>query len=753
MQDNVQPLMRRAYPLPDESLVSLLVRLTERNSYEALSLLKGLIFESPKSLRPLRDNLEFPLNPSTYEQLTFLTQIEALKLYQCTPHRFAPILTPPSQKTLYAQLLQGDLVPVLPKGQYPKQLRPPSATQFCPRCLEEKRHYTLRWTPIAVSACLKHECLLVSYCHECKNEISTIAIAKARCDRCQADLSTAKTHSIHQDALGKFTQNIIQSWFMEYTTPISDILVLPQQSVRILYWVVEELQLFLRTVKDSNWTYIHSLVGHEEHPEAYRSVEDNQLPSPYESYRLYTTACKSILHWPENFFNLLDQYRNRNTLSQYRTFQGSQLERKGKLIPGIIAANLGPLYTQWLPSRWKHQEYAFLREAFNSYIADNYWFSDMSELKSFCNRNPELADRCMYASLADAVELLDLPSETIEFIVGSDQMRERSVQEDSIKYIKREAVFALRDAQEKPITLQGVVIRLGLSTNVLKDLVKVGLFSDGERSKGYFTIEDLTSIGEFLFQRKISQCIELLPEDPDKRKDYVSLQEAEHLLSVADLNIVTIFLLLAAGNLSAYAQSERSSRLTHLHFLQKDIQVLATSYTTKKVFLLGEEKVASILGIKGEILEQWTKKALLTPEAMYGRKLFFTSDRIDEFKHKHLFGAGSIKLLGLSTRVFAGTIWSSPISLEKVCVKGFDLCKGDACIFDKEMLTRWREDWLTIDEGASILGISETTLHEWIKAKKILQIDFINDMPTWVLKHEIVRFAKVTSQSNDEEYP
>jgi len=744
--------MKRTKPLSDESLLSLLVRLTELNSYEALSLLKGLIFERPNSLQPLRDNLEYPLKPSTYECLTSLTQLDEAILYQCTLHRFAPIFTPPFRKVVYMQLPSGSSVPFFPDGQYPKQLRPQHSAQFCPACLEEEAHYTLKWTPIAASACLKHKCLLVDRCHKCCHGISSTAIAKGWCERCQAELSKTKTSSICKDELGLLVQSILQSWFMNFTCPFSDIALLPQQPARILYWIIEELQGFLRSVRNERWTYIHRL---EEHEELLRTValsEDEQpLLSPYESYQLYTTACKSIINWPEGFFDFLNRYGNKDAEFLDPSFQEAQPRTKGKLISGILSTSLGQLYTEWLLHRWNSPEYAFLQEVFNCYIADNYWFSDLSELKSFCKKNPELTERCAYASMNAAADFLNLSSDEIEFLVGSESIKSTSSDRDTEKYVKREAVFLLRDAQRRIIPLSGVATRLGLSTSVIKNLVRVGLFSRGDILERDFSAEDVTTIGEALFLKEVVQHTKVLSQDGiDDVSDYINLQEAEHLLSVAELNITTLFSSLLKGKLCAYTQFVQTPKLSNLLFLSNDIQMLAVRSTNRKPFLLGEEKISNILGVQKEAFAQWTRKGLIAPSAMYGRELFFEPDCIDQFRQNNIFGDEVTKLLGLQTEILALPIWSSPRSLSATCAKGLDISKGEKCMFDRELLIRWRNERLTFDESVSMLDISTTVLLEWIKKGKILHIDSINDRPTWLLKQEILRVIEHRSLNDKE---
>ena len=76
MQNTSQPLINRTQILQDESLLSLLIRLTTLNFYELPVVLRGIVLEDPNTLSYFRDDLEFPLKSTTYEKLTSLTQLD-----------------------------------------------------------------------------------------------------------------------------------------------------------------------------------------------------------------------------------------------------------------------------------------------------------------------------------------------------------------------------------------------------------------------------------------------------------------------------------------------------------------------------------------------------------------------------------------------------------------------------------------------------------------------------------------------------
>ena len=576
MTQSSQPLVSRTRLLPEESLPSLLVRLTKLNVYEALAILKGIILEGFNELKPLKDNIELPLKPATYERLTSLSQIDVLSLYMATPHRFVPIFTLPGT-TPNMQLLAKTAVPFFPQGGLPKQLRPQHAAQFCPQCLKEEAYHNMRWIPIAISTCLRHECLLVDRCDKCNQEVSALDVARAQCGHCKVDLSEIKTCSIVMDDLGLLTQRIITSWFMEQVTPPFEH-SLPKQPIALLYKIIEDVCSLVSEWSGKGWSYIH-------HPKLHhleyvlRDIGNRPYPSPYESYQLYTTAFKSLLNWPDSFYKFIDNYRNQHVLysssDRIKFSDGSP----SSMIQGSLPINLGKLYSRCLLQDWKDDNHKFIREIFNAYIADRYWFGETAEVNSFCKRNPDLAERCLYVRITDAAPMLEISLEDLEYLLGSDELRYQDNDLERTKFVKKEKVFSLVRSQEAPTSIQGGVSRLGLSEHIIKSLVRMGLFSDGENSWSEFGLEEFTPIGEALFLRKVLAHTKNIDSDALQAEGfYLTLTEAARLFSIANLDAATIFLRIITGKLWAYAPEVRPYRLGQLLFTSHDIQNIVTDH-------------------------------------------------------------------------------------------------------------------------------------------------------------------------------
>lgn len=401
MQNTSQPLINRTQILQDESLLSLLIRLTTLNFYELPVVLRGIVLEDPNTLSYFRDDLEFPLKSTTYEKLTSLTQLDIDSLYKTTLHRFAAILTPPPYTIAYFRLPTGITAPYFPKGYFYNQLHLQRAVQFCPKCLREEAYYRLRWAPVAISVCLQHECLLVDRCQVCNQAVSLQSVMRVRCDRCQADLTRVRTVSIGGDELGLLAQKIIQSWLMEQVTPEFAISPLPSEPIVVLYSFLKDLQYCIARL--GYGSFIHKL--NEEPPSDITQHRlDEHIPTPYESFRFYTTACKALLSWPEGFHEFLFTYRN-TTVIEYASPENRRgTNKKNGLIRGPLLSNLGDLYTRCIRREWMYPEFKFVQEAFNAHIADNYWLSLQGHYATFCKKHPELADRCGWVSIADAAD-------------------------------------------------------------------------------------------------------------------------------------------------------------------------------------------------------------------------------------------------------------------------------------------------------------------------------------------------------------
>ncbi len=154
MSTSSQALLKRKPLLPDESLVSLLTRLTQLNFYPSPNLIIELILDEINEPKLHNDRLDFPVRPETYIKLSSLTLLDSIALYNATAHHFAQVLTSPPDSVKSLELPGGSIVPYLPPLDMLNHIRPMCAGQYCPVCLKEKAYHRLTWIPTAVSACL-----------------------------------------------------------------------------------------------------------------------------------------------------------------------------------------------------------------------------------------------------------------------------------------------------------------------------------------------------------------------------------------------------------------------------------------------------------------------------------------------------------------------------------------------------------------------------------------------------------------------
>jgi hypothetical protein len=232
-------LLRRRKLQRNESLASLLMRLSKANHYQPLTILSDQIQSARRGEDRVKDRISCPYEPSTYEYIAAITKLKASELYAATPHRFAHVITPPESTINQIRLSDVLSVPLLAPGIASKQLRPTQAAQFCPVCLKFSPFHRLIWAPIAVSVCLEHKCLLLTNCPSCGRKVSIHNVVAAQCDACKSSLTDAKGESLETDEFGLFSQHLIQSWLTSNLTPHDIAIRVPAQAPQVLYRVID----------------------------------------------------------------------------------------------------------------------------------------------------------------------------------------------------------------------------------------------------------------------------------------------------------------------------------------------------------------------------------------------------------------------------------------------------------------------------------------------------------------------------------
>ncbi len=719
-------LLKRTSVQPGESLQSLLARLSWLNDYDAPDTLSQILQEGRGKQGILKDRASLPRQAEMYQRLEALTGLGVSDLYAASAHRFTNILTPPDQPIQLLEILHDKYSPLLAQSLTSKQIRPTSAGQFCPLCLKDSAYHRLIWMPIAVSACLKHSCLLVDRCQQCSRKASTREIIEMRCRKCKSNLAEAETLSLNNDP-GLSYQHMIQSWLISYAAPDDEVLFLPQQQPGVLYRVLDGLQWSIRTITWTEWPYIHNiskglLISTLQLSNTQRTI------TPYESYCLYATAFKGLIHWPNGFYEFLQAYRSR---------------LQSKLFNGGPKADLGNLYTQWLQDYWKHRAFEFVQKAFQHYFVDTYSLSSAVTRTNVCVQNPGVAESLPQVNIAEAARLLGTTPKMIDVLVKTGILTcqdSELTDKRKYRYIHRAEVIALRNKWSDEVNLAEAAKCLGATEQMVLDLMKVGLlFAERAPAEGYpyWTFSKSVLI-ECL--EKVSKHVNNFSSRKDvERGSLMNLAEASRQLFVVGLNAAAILLCVAEGELKAYCPAEQKLRLDALRFERSDIQEYIQSVKTRNGWI-GRKETAKRLGVKDITLTRWVKHGLITPVAIYGHVQYFDKKAIQAFIAEHVHCEEAAKMLSVGKLTVQK--WGRMGRLAEVCVSGPNVDGHYSYIFNRERLTQWREARLTFGEVAKHLQISKATLHQWVKQEKILPLDDMGGRQHWFSKEVVQKIGE-----------
>lgn len=546
-------LLRRSPLFAGESLPSFLIRLAKLNYYDPPSILEGLCLTHWGSREPA----SYPLSVQVFERMATLTGTDPLTLYSATVHRFAPTLASPSRLTESFKLSEDAVVPCLVMTNLSRHLRPESAAQFCPDCLRESVYHRLAWMPVAVSACLRHQRILVDQCPHCRSALTIRAIVDARCHTCGTNLMQGRSISIGKDALGLLSQQIIQSWLMgESWSGFCSTEALPDQPPAVLYHVVDELRVCLTRV-DPGWKHMHRIVGSASRS-SFPSHDGRSILRPDWSYRLFATAFKSLLHWPAGFYEFLRALGN----------QGN------RRVPSEWHTDPDLRHLQWLETKWWHSDFQFIREVFAEYLMERYGGSEHTVFSRWYRGRPPKTERFLYATIDEAAYMLHLSPEMVERLATLGQFRvlaSPSASGQSDRFVWRSEVLAFRGKWNEPLPLHQAAWWLGLPVDITRDLAKAGVLVAerglDEDDCGDCAISKQSIVD--LWSAVIAEAHVMSNPSPE----LVALQTAAQTVDAVGLNAAHLIQCVVARELRAYRSMPGSPLLEGLLFSQQEIKV------------------------------------------------------------------------------------------------------------------------------------------------------------------------------------
>jgi DNA-binding transcriptional MerR regulator len=682
-------LLVRTAIQPGESLQSLLTRLSRLNDYDVPDTLFQILLEGASKQEALKDRTALPRRIEMYQRLEAMTHVSIPDLYAASTHRFTTTLTPPDISIEFLELLDGISAPLLAWSLATKQLRPAGAGQFCSLCLRSAVYHRLIWLPIAVSACLEHCCLLIDRCQRCEKKVSIREIVEMQCRKCKGALAESEVLPLGND-VGLALQRVIQSWFLNNTTPDAAPL-LPEAQPRVLYRVLDGLQWAARMLAWTEWSHLHRIDGNP-HMAMLQPGEGQNKLTPYESYRLYTTAFRGIMNWPEGFYEFLRAYRMQ--------------QQSDKILNGGPKADLGNLYTQWLQDYWQHPAFEFVHKAFEHYFVATYSLSSAVARTNLCQENTGMMEQLSGVSIAEAARLLGVTPKMIDILLRTGRLtlqRSGSTGKQSHRFVNRAEVLELRGQWKEFVNRAEAAEWLGVSQSMIIDLVNVGLLV-AERNPG-------EGYPHWAFHKSaLVDCMEKVLKSVKKSSSHkigektalLDLAEAARLLFVVGLNAVSILLYVAEGKLLAYYRVVQDLKLGLLLFDRSDIQQCIKAIKSENNWLSRKE-LTKLLKVKDTTLTRWVRAGLISPSAICGTAQYFDDAMVDKFMADHITTEKASEMLGVGKLTIQK--WARQGRLSEVCVSGPNVDGHHGYIFNKKRLLQWYEEWLKL--GGELLLTAE----------------------------------------------
>src|SRR6266851_1404238 len=708
-----QPMLLGRTPLPpDESLPSLVIRLALLNYDDSPAILPRIIREGIGGQPFLRDQVMFPRRAMMFQRIASFTGINISEIYASSNHHFAEVLTPPGQTIELEKITGGAPVPLLAHPLAAKQLRPAHAGQFCPACLKEAAYHRLVWMPLAVSACLKHRCLLMNRCQQCSRAVSIQDIVETQCGRCGDHLAETESIPLENDA-GLSFQHILQSWFMESITP-DGLHLLPQESPRVLYRVVDGLQWATRMLEGSEWPYLH----HIDTGLPLGQIKSQVALAPNAYYCLYATASRGIMNWPNGFYQFLDAYR-------------AQMRRL-KSPDGGPKADLGNLYTQWMQDYWQHPAFGFIHRAFEHYFIRSYALSSAVARTNLCQERPDVMERLPLVNIAEAARLLKTTPTMITTLLKTGRLTYQTrepVSKRQYRFVSRSEVLELRDVWDGLVNRAQAAIWLGVTERMVVDLVSAGLLAAERCPADGYPFWSFRPSALLQCLESVSKYVECRPDQVSNCGDsLVNLTQATRLLFVVGLNAVSILSCVAERRLRAYGIAGQELKLGSLHFGRSDIEQYIHKIKSENNWV-GREELTRLLKVKDATLTRWVRKGLISPTTVVGSAQYFSRETVENFIEDYITTVEAAEILGVGKLTVQK--WARLGRLSGICISGPTIDGCHEYLFNKASLLQWRKERLPFGEAAHLLGVSKATLHRWVKEGKVEPLDDIGGKQRW----------------------
>jgi predicted site-specific integrase-resolvase len=641
-------------------------------------------------------------------------------IYDLTLHHFALCLLEPD---VYRPVIPEEIQrPLLTHYLFQTFFHPYSATKVCSLCLaEEPTHGRLYWSALPVVACLRHKVFLTDRCPACQSPIPLLRPSLSSCPRCQkGDYCEAPIVHLPADPLFSIGQALIlhnlgvQSTIEE--AEVADTSRTPL--LRLLPW---QYFLFLDAFRcilgplfpDAPFLQVSAdtrvLLRQRPRPQSELSLLEWSV--------IIATVHWLCTSWPDHFFAFLD------ALPHARSEKRRKRDRQRAT---GLHRDFGIFYEKWLYQRLAHPAFAFVHEAFETYLGNHYTGGEVTKrLQPFKRRSMEQLQERPYLTKAQTKATMGIGEDVLQALLAQGSLRclKKPIGREGKRtmfLIERGSIETLQREWAGLLPLDTVARSyLGATKGVLLMLEQARLLvpARGPFVDGYkFRLYRATDVDRFITQF-LDRAVKVTSPSPE----LLPLARAACIMGIA---LGTVLGSVLEDELTLFDLDPAQPLLRRLALSRDGIQRYLDERERRRfedLGLLTVREAAAQLSVRDEVLQRWIRQGLLPCEQgnEQGRKprLLVRREMLDLFRRTYLFTEEVAQCLGITPHtvhkyVRKGVI--SPLAGRR---------RGDGSnrllFLRNEVEALLPAEGLTVREAAQMLEVRPARVYALLKSGKL----------------------------------
>lgn len=569
-KNNSQSLLITPKPFGDESLSGYILRLTEENFYEKVShiyllsnLWETVVGRSKNGnlLNPLNDNLE-----------------KLSELINCSLDDLGKLTF--SSNDAISPFFQYRNEPI------PRQAIHTTKTKICPKCLAETAYHRKTWDLVPVTACIKHEIILIDRCPKCRKELSwsRTKVLECSCGQLLSDIPSKDATILESSISNLFGKSNGKYLSQIQKNPLINL------NLFDLFEVLVFFSWFLS--KNGKWKLRNKYIG--------KSLSNQEI------HQLFSSVYKIFNDWPNNFIEFLDN------------IQESGLKQKND---SSIENHFGYFYT----ALYKHLDNIktkFIINEFDEYLAKNWDGGYIAILKKSSSNSLDKK----YLAAREVWELYGISPDTVKKYVNNGVFKGviKKRGNATLILVEKESVEKYKQKIEDTFSTKEASKILGVFDRNVYDLKKYGCIDAlrGPKIDGYphwrYSRESVYGLLEKV-HKQIPPTASYM-----NNNDYITFRTALQIAGSLKFSIGKLVI----GILDNYIKPVRlveGEGLNRLELLRDEVRnyFLKLRAEEDKEYVTLRE-MGKITGIKRANISDWMKKGFLVYEV----------GETDEFKSK-----------------------------------------------------------------------------------------------------------------------